>query len=214
MNIDYLDKANEQFHNKNYQAALENYDLAIRHCPSIPEAYYSRGLVKRILGNHREAIQDLSIATILNPKMVLAYYYRGVSYYEVGDFPYAIANYNHAIFLDSKLANAYYHRAIIYGELGHVSQAIKDFKYAASLAKEQKNNYLYKRAKNAQISAKKLKGSNSYNQTLLSIFKVGLLITVVGITIGNLKYINTKLNEGEIDKTSILEHFRTNKEQP
>ena len=73
MNIDYLDRANKQFYSKNYEAALENYNLAITHCPSMPEAYYGRGLVKRIMGNHQEAIQDLSIATILSPKMVLAY---------------------------------------------------------------------------------------------------------------------------------------------
>ena len=204
MNIDYLDKANKQFFNKNYQAALENYDLAIQQCPSIPEAYYSRGLVKRILGNHREAIQDLSIATILNPKMVLAYYYRGVSYYELGDFPYAMANYNHAILLDSKLANAYYHRAIIYGELGHVSQAVKDFKYAASLAKEQKNTYLYKRAKQAQALAKKLRGNNRHNKALLNIFKIGLLITIAGIAIGNLEFVKEKIDSSEIPGTSII----------
>ena len=197
MNADYLELANQQFYNKNYQAALANYDLAIQNCPSLPEAYYRRGLVKRIIGNHHEAIQDLSIATILNPKMVSAYYYRGISYYETGDFPYAIANYNHAIFLDPKLANAYYQRAIIRGELGYTHQAIKDFKLAASLAREQNNSYLYRRAKKAQVLARKLKGSNRYNKSLLTIFKIGLLTAITALAIGNINYFADEIKERE-----------------
>lgn len=213
MNADYLELANQQFHNKNYQAALANYDLAIRNCPSLPEAYYRRGLVKRIMGNHHEAIQDLSIATILNPKMVSAYYYRGISYYETGDFPYAIANYNHAIFLDPKLANAYYQRAIIRGELGYTHQAIKDFKLAASLAREQNNSYLYKRAKKAQVLAKKLKGSNRYNKSLLLVFKVGLLTAITAMTIGHIKYINHEMEERENYQQSLYEQFKNTNNQ-
>jgi tetratricopeptide (TPR) repeat protein len=205
MNTDYLEQANQQFHNKNYQAALKNYDLAIQHSPSIPEAYYHRGLVKRILGIHHEAIQDLSIATILNPKMVLAYYYRGISYYEIGDFAYAIANYNHAIFLDSKLANAYYHRAIIYGELGRISSAIKDFKQAECLAKEQNNYYLQKKAKQAQVLAKRLKGNN---RILLIIFKVGLLVSFLGVAIGSWTYFQDKVNNQVNPKLELLEYIK------
>lgn len=208
MNTDYLERANQQFHNKNYQAALENYDLAIQHCPSMPEAYYRRGLVKRILGNHREAIQDLSIATILNPQMVLAYYYRGVSYYEIGDFPYAIANYNHAIFLDSKLANAYYHRAIIYGELGRISQAVRDFKQAENLAKEQNNYYLQKKAQQAQILANKLKGNHRQHKTLLILFKISLLASIVGIIVGNFTHLQNKTNHQETQRSSLLEYLK------
>lgn len=208
MNTDYLERANQQFHNKNYQAALENYDLAIQHCPSVPEAYYRRGLVKRILGNHHEAIQDFSIATILNPKMVLAYYYRGISYYEMGDFPYAIANYNHAIFLDAKLANAYYHRAIIYGELGRIAQAIKDFKQAELLAKAQNNYYLQKKAKQAQVLAKKLKGNHRYNKTLVIMFNIGLVASILGILIGNMTYFKDRNSDRENYKTSLLEYFK------
>ena len=200
MNADYLELANQQFHNKNYQAALANYDLAIKNCPSLPEAYYRRGLVKRIIGNHHEAIQDLSIATILNPKMVAAYYYRGISYYEVGDFAYAIANYNHAIFLDPTLANAYYQRAIIRVELGYIQQAIKDFKYASSLAKEQKNIYLYKRAKKAQTLAKKFKGSNRYNMAMLMVFKMGLLAATLAVIIGNVKHFSDQNNQNNLQK--------------
>lgn len=207
MSTEYLNRANQQFHDKNYQAALKNYNLAIQHCPGLPEAYYHRGLVQRILGNHQEAIQDLSIATILNSRMVSAYYYRGVSYYEMGDFPYALANYNHAILLDPKLANAYYHRAIIYGEIGRISQSIKDFKCAASLAKQQNNSYLLKKADNAQKLAKKLRHTNRHNNALLTFFKVGVITVLLGLTIGNLKQFNDKTNEEETSKNSISKVF-------
>ncbi len=188
MNIDYLDRANKQFYSKNYEAALENYDLAIHHCPSMPEAYYCRGLVKRIMGNHQAAIQDLSIATILSPKMVLAYYYRGIVYSEIGDYSYAIANYNHAIFLEPNLANAYYHRAIIYGELGRINLAIKDFQQAATLAKKQSNKELQKRAKKALGLAKKLKNANLHNRTLIGAFIFTLLTISLGMGINQLKH--------------------------
>ena len=157
------------------------------------------------MGNHKEAIQDLSIATILDSKMVLAYYYRGVSYYETGDFSYAIANYDHAIKLDPKLANAYYHRAIIHGEVGRINQSIKDFKYAASLAKEQKNFYLHKKATNAQLLAKKLKKSNLNNNSLLTVFKVGVIAVLIGLAIGNIQYFSEQIKEQETNKNHIAE---------
>lgn len=205
MSTEYLNRANQQFHDKNYQAALQNYNLAIQHCPSLPEAYYHRGLVKRILGNHKEAIQDLSVATILDSKMVLAYYYRGIAYYEIGDFPYAIANYDHAISLDPKLANAYYHRAIIHGEVGRVNQSIKDFKCAASIAKEQNNFYLHKKAKNAQSLAKKLKKSNLNNNSLLTIFKVSAITILLGLAIGNLQYFSEQNQEKNTNESHLVE---------
>ena len=155
MDIDYLERANQQFNQKEYQAALENYNLAIQHYPTLAEAYYNRGLVKRIICDHESAIQDFSIATILKPKMFLAYYYRGLTYYELGDYPYATANYTHAISLNSKLARAYYQRAIICGELGKNSKAYDDFRQAAAIAKSQKDIILYRKAKKAQAQIKK-----------------------------------------------------------
>lgn len=208
MNIDYLDRANKQFYSKNYEAALENYNLAIQHCPSMPEAYYCRGLVKRIMGNHEEALQDLSIATILSPKMVLAYYYRGIVYAETGDYPYAIANYNHAIFLEPNLANAYYHRAIIYGELGRITLAIKDFQQAASLAKKQSNKELYKRARKAITLAKKFKHSSRHNRTLVGVFVFALLATALGVGFGHLKNLQDNQGFNRSTADTIGEQFR------
>lgn len=200
MNIDYLERANKQFNEKKYQAALENYNLAIQHYPTLAEAYYNRGLVKRIICNHEEAIQDLSIATILKPKMTLAYYYRGLTYYELGDYPYATANYSHAIMLNSKLAKAYYQRAIISGELGKNSQAYEDFRQAAAIAKSQKDTELFKKAKKAQAQIRKFHQSNPLGSKVFLSFKILLVILLLVTAIGNINQNSNFINDTEIEK--------------
>ncbi len=210
MNTEYLDRANQQFHNKNYQAALENYNLAISHSPSMPEAYYCRGLVKRIMGDHQGAIQDFSITAILNPKMILAFYYRGISYYEMGDYAYAIANFNHAIFLEPNFANVYYHRAVIHGELGQTEQSIKDFKKTASLAKKQSNTDLFQRAKKAQALAKKFDNTSQHNNTLVFTLKFVLLSLILGTSIVTLQYLNEKKSLELPNNSSTSEVEKTN----
>lgn len=214
MNTEYLDRANQQFHNKNYQAALENYNLAISHSPSMPEAYYCRGLVKRIMGDHQGAIQDFSITAILNPKMILAFYYRGISYYEMGDYAYAIANFNHAIFLEPNFANVYYHRAVIHGELGQTEQSIKDFKKTASLAKKQSNADLFQRAKKAQALAKKFSSTNQYNNALVFTLKFVLLSVILGTSIVTLKYLNSDKNLELPTDASVSEIKKENQDNP
>ena len=214
MNTEYLDRANQQFHNKNYQAALENYNLAISHAPSMPEAYYCRGLVKRIMGDHQGAIQDFSITAVLNPKMILAFYYRGISYYEMGDYAYAIANFNHAIFLEPNFANVYYHRAVIHGELGQVDQSIKDFKKTASLARKQSNTELFQRAKKAQTMAKKFGNTNRYNNAMVFTLKFFVLSIILGTSIVTLQYLNNGEKLELPTDTSISEVKEANQDKP
>ena len=199
MDIDYLERANQQFNEKNYQAALENYNLAIKHYPTLAEAYYNRGLVKRIICNHEEAIQDFSIATILKPKMFLAYYYRGLTYYELGDYPYATANYNHAIMLNPKLARAYYQRAIICGELGKNSQAYEDFQQAAAIARSQKDPDLFRKAKKAQAQLKKLNQSNPIFGQILFVLKAFLVTLFLTAAIGRINNNFNLINDIEIN---------------
>ncbi len=199
MDIDYLERANQQFNEKNYQAALENYNLAIKHYPTLAEAYYNRGLVKRIICNHESAIQDFSIATILKPKMFLAYYYRGLTYYELGDYPYATANYNHAITLNPKLARAYYQRAIICGELGKNAQAYEDFQQAAAIAKSQKDTDLFKKAKKAQAQLKKLDQSNPLVSRIFLVLKILLITLFLTAAIGKINGNFNLMNNSEIE---------------
>ncbi|MEM9272745.1 MAG: hypothetical protein AAGA80_07250 [Cyanobacteria bacterium P01_F01_bin.143] len=198
MDIDYLERANQQFNQKEYQAALENYNLAIQHYPTLAEAYYNRGLVKRIICEHESAIQDFSIATILKPKMFLAYYYRGLTYYELGDYPYATANYTHAISLNSKLARAYYQRAIICGELGKNNKAYDDFRQAAAIAKSHKDIILYRKAKKAQAQIKKLNQPNPFLDKMFLGCKVLLLLLFLTAAIGTINGNSSLRNNTEI----------------
>ncbi|ELS03689.1 tetratricopeptide repeat protein [Xenococcus sp. PCC 7305] len=210
MNIDYLERANQQFNEKQYQAALENYNLAIKHYPTLAEAYYNRGLVKRIICNHEEAIQDFSIAIILKPKMFLAYYYRGITYYELGDYPYATANYNHAIMLNSQLARAFYQRAIICGELGKNHQAYEDFRQAAAIAKSQKDIVLYKKAKKAQAQIRKFNQPSPLVSKISVSFKFLLLILLVSVALGKINNNFNLINDFNFTNDSEINHNKNN----
>jgi len=63
-----------------YEAAIEDFDQAIRLDPKDVTAYYNRGIAKVSLEQYETAIQDYDQAIRLEPKLAAAAYYkRGIS---------------------------------------------------------------------------------------------------------------------------------------
>ncbi len=108
---------------KQYRAAIQDFDAAMRIVPHAPLLYYNRAVANVELEVYDAAVADLTEAIKLKPDFVDAYNTRGLAYIELQDFNSALADFNKAISLNENLSEAYYN-------LGTLYVRMKDFKAA------------------------------------------------------------------------------------
>ncbi len=68
----YVDRGNEFYYQGDYQAAISDYDEAIRLNPKYTIAYNNRGFAKSKLGDLEGAISDYDTAIRLDPEYATA----------------------------------------------------------------------------------------------------------------------------------------------
>ena len=85
-----------------YDAALNDFDEAVRLDPRHVEGYDYRASVWKNKGNFDRAIADLDMAIRLDPTYAAAYYRRGEIHQEKGDIAKARADYNSALAVPNK----------------------------------------------------------------------------------------------------------------
>ena len=124
---DYFNQGKAKYDLGQYEAAIDDYDNAIRLKPAHLNAYYERGLAKYILGQYEAAIDDYDNAIRLKPAHLNAYYERGLAKYILGQYEAAIDDYDNAIRLKPAHLNAYYSRALAKCNLGRYEAAIVDY---------------------------------------------------------------------------------------
>ncbi len=115
------------------QAAIDNYNQAIKINPNYAEAYNNRGNVRNDLGDKQAAIDDYNQAIKINPNDALAYNNRGLVREDLGDKQGAIDDYNQAIKMNPNLAGAYYNRGFARYDLGDKQAAIQDYNQALKI---------------------------------------------------------------------------------
>src|SRR5580704_15041819 len=99
---------------KQYDAALKNFDEAIRLNPNFAQALNGRGAAYLEAGNYAKAIQDFSTAVQLNSFYSIAYFNRGRAYSKQGDYDRAIEDYNHDLKLVPTHADGFAERGDAY----------------------------------------------------------------------------------------------------
>jgi tetratricopeptide (TPR) repeat protein len=116
-----------------YQAAVEEFTVAIKLNSQSYQVYKKRGNAFYQLGNYQGAKIDATKAIALNPQDADAYYDRGFSLYELGKYQEAVADYSQAITLNSRHAYAYYGRGLALVKMNENRRANEDFSTAIRL---------------------------------------------------------------------------------
>ncbi|MFZ4522812.1 MAG: tetratricopeptide repeat protein [Bacteroidales bacterium] len=127
----YIGQAIEKYHNQDYKGAIASYTRALEVDPKLPEAYYSRGLVKK-------AFRQNCIGIFIKPgklNVIEPGSTAPFSYLEEL-FPFAageIDDYTMALTLNPGFADAYYHRAMAKFDIGQADSACIDLRKAQTL---------------------------------------------------------------------------------
>ena len=129
----YVLRGNANYKLGLYDAAISDYDMAIRLKSDDAGAYNNRGTAKAELGQYFPAISDYDMAIRLEPDYVFAYYNRGNTRYDLKQYAAAISDYDMAIHLKPDYADAYNNRGNAKDYLKEYFAAISDYDMAIRL---------------------------------------------------------------------------------
>lgn len=100
----YYEQGMTHARQRNYHAAIKDYNEVIRSDPKYIHAYYNRGLAYEKIGDYQRAIKDYDKVLQLNHKYASAYYKRGLIREKLGDKQGAIDDFQEATYLGNQLA--------------------------------------------------------------------------------------------------------------
>jgi tetratricopeptide (TPR) repeat protein len=127
-NVDcYVRRGDAYFKLHRFDAAVEDYTMAIELDGNRDQAYFGRGLALGRQGFIREGIADLNEFIRRNPENSLAYTKRGVRYLWLDDRDRAEKDLAKAVELDPDNAEAHDDLGVVLSKRGNYEQAIRHF---------------------------------------------------------------------------------------
>jgi tetratricopeptide (TPR) repeat protein len=121
----------------NLDAAIRDYDEAIRLNTRYAEAFSNRGTAHCARGNFDAAIRDYDEAILLDPRDAVTFIKRGNAHRDNDKLDAAMRDYDEAICLSPREAVAFYLRGCVYERRGNLGRAVADFREAIRLGREQ-----------------------------------------------------------------------------
>jgi tetratricopeptide (TPR) repeat protein len=118
---------------KEYDAALREYNEAIKRAPDLAEAYYGRGSVHQAMGETARALEDFDRAIERDPRLAAAYLQRAKLRTEAGDLENALADFGELMNLRVNDAETYLNRGICLVKKGLVNAAAADLELVLKL---------------------------------------------------------------------------------
>ena len=116
-----------------YGKALKMCNQAIQINPDYLDAYLTRAICYKEMGNFTKAIADLEFVLKEDKGNPLAFNNLANVFFSRNDSKTAIEYYNKAIQVNTNYANAYYNRGLAYNNMDNIEKACVDWKKAASL---------------------------------------------------------------------------------
>jgi tetratricopeptide (TPR) repeat protein len=123
------------------QAAIKDYDEALRIAPHFSSWWNNRGNLYMKLKNYDKALQDYDKALEISPASFIPLGNRGNAYNHKREYERAIVDYDEAIRQNAKYINAHANRGNSYRELRNFDKAMEN--YDAALEIDPKFGYAY-----------------------------------------------------------------------
>ena len=137
-------RGNSKFDNKEYLAALNDFDKSSSLGYKSARLFINRGLSKCNLGNYNDALPDFNLAVNLENKNAEAYFYRGNYFNETGKYTNAIDDFNIAIKLKPAYSDAFIYRGASLRCLGKMEESLNDFNEAVKLDHNKPEAYYFR----------------------------------------------------------------------
>jgi tetratricopeptide (TPR) repeat protein len=112
---------------KEFDAALREFNEAIDTAPDRGEAYFRRGCVYQATGQNALALADFDQAIERDPQLAAAYLHRAEARTASGDYDGALADFGQLMLLQADDADCYLNRGICLMKKGLRNDAIADF---------------------------------------------------------------------------------------
>ncbi len=126
-------RADAEADQKNYAAALVDYNAALALQPDFTRAYLNRGATQYELKDYPAAIASFSRTIELDPQNPTAYLNRGAAKFSLQDYPAAVADYSQSLTLNPNDPDVYYCRALAQRREGDYAAAFADYDHAIAL---------------------------------------------------------------------------------
>jgi tetratricopeptide (TPR) repeat protein len=112
---------------REYEAALREYNRAIQAAPHLAEAYCKRGSIYQAIGKPEQALSDFDQAIRCDPRLAAAYLERGKMRTERGEHDAALADFGQLMLIRANDPDSYLQRGICLAKKGLVDDAMADF---------------------------------------------------------------------------------------
>lgn len=122
---------------KEYERAIEYFDIALKANEEYGELYFWKGLCYWKLQKTHEIIATCNKAINLNSKYFLAYNLLGIAHSENNNTDLAIENFSKTIMLKPRFYKAYFNRGLMYKKKHFSDKATADFKETIKILTEE-----------------------------------------------------------------------------
>jgi tetratricopeptide (TPR) repeat protein len=120
-------------HLKNFQAALNDYNLVIQQNPKYGIAFLNRGNLNVEMERYDLALKDYNTAINIDNKHGRVYYARSAVYMYFNEFDKAKNDFNKAIELGYENSELYMNRGVLYRNIEKFDESLEDFNKAIEL---------------------------------------------------------------------------------
>ena len=124
----WSNRGNSRVSQNKLEAALTDYNQAIKLAPNVTDPYLNRGTALEGLGKWQEAIADYNYVLELDPQDAMAYNNRGNAKTGLGKWQEAIADYKKATQIAPNFAFARANYALAMYEIGEKQQAEREMR--------------------------------------------------------------------------------------
>jgi tetratricopeptide (TPR) repeat protein len=117
----------------NYDAAIDDFNEAIKLVPDFANAFNNRGVAYRNMGDLDRAVADYDQAIRIKPDYVAAFYNRGLALADKGQYGKAISDFTAVLQVDPKNPTVLYRRGTTYLNGGDIAAGNADLAEAKAI---------------------------------------------------------------------------------